>query len=278
MSEISGAKPAITIVTITRNNLEGLRRTFASLAAQEFRDVQHVVVDGASTDGSVEWLRENRAFDDTVVVSEPDRGVYDAMNKGARLATGRLINFLNAGDRFADPEVLSRVEASQSESGWAWGFGLARVVNSAGNSIRPVRALEYSRRRHALGLISIPHQATFMTTELFRTLGGFNDRFRIAADTDMLVRAGAVCQPALWGSVDVEYLAGGVSDRRVFEQIYQKHRIRQAIPGAALHPRVVDLVWTACQILLVATRKVGKRVLNALSGGRFTRWWATRGL
>ena len=72
----------VTVVTVTMNNLVGLKRTLESLRSQSFRDVQHVVIDGASSDGSVEWLREHIAFDDTVVVSERDNGIYDAMNKG----------------------------------------------------------------------------------------------------------------------------------------------------------------------------------------------------
>ena len=100
---MAASVPAVTVVTITWNNAFGLRRTLESLATQDFDDVQHVVIDGGSTDGSVEWLADHRVFADTVVVSEPDRGIYDAMNKGAALAKGTLITFLNAGDAYARP-------------------------------------------------------------------------------------------------------------------------------------------------------------------------------
>ena len=111
----------VTVVTVTMNNMVGLKRTLDSLRSQSFRDVQHIVIDGASSDGSVEWLRGHVAFDDTVVVSEPDNGIYDAMNKGARLAEGRLLNFLNAGDTFARSGVVADVVASHADARLAMG-------------------------------------------------------------------------------------------------------------------------------------------------------------
>jgi glycosyltransferase involved in cell wall biosynthesis len=273
----SSGRP-VTVVTITRNNLAGLHRTFGSLAIQDFRDVQHVIIDGASTDGSVAWLQANRIFDDTVVVSEPDNGIYDAMNKGVRIASGTLVNFLNAGDAYARPGVLSDAVTSHLAHGWAWAFGLARVVNEAGEPIRPVRPIRYSFRRHALGLILVPHQAVFMQRSLIRELGGFDERFGLQADVHLLLRAAERARPAVWNRVDVAYLAGGATDRQVYPSIYRKHLIRRSLTSDLLPPGPVDLVWTVSQMVLVAIRKTGKRVLNTITAGQFTRWWAARGL
>lgn len=268
----------VTVVTVTRNNLEGLRRTFASLRLQSYRDVQHVVIDGASTDGSVEWLGQHGVFDDTVVVSEPDNGIYDAMNKGARLASGLLLNFLNAGDTFARESVVGDVVASQESHGWAWAFGLARVVDEVGRPLRPVRPIRYSIRRHALGVILVPHQAVFMRTALFRELGGFDEQFGLVADVDLLVRTGLRHQPVVWDRVDVERLVAGLSEQNVYRGIYGKHLIRRSVPGIGLQPDLLDLAWTGSQIATTAMRRIGKRTLDRLSGGGFTRWWASRGL
>ena len=282
---MAASVPAVTVVTITWNNAPGLRRTLESLATQDLDDVQHVVIDGGSTDGSVEWLAEHRVFADTVVVSEPDRGIYDAMNKGAALAKGTLITFLNAGDAYARAGVLSDAVASNAEHGWDWAFGLARVVDGDGRQLRPVRPVKYSFRGHALGTILVPHQATFMRVGLFRELDGFNHRFGLQADVDLLLRAGEVSRPVVWNRIDVEYLAGGASDVDVYRSIYRKHRIRRALRSARRTPRsarlptpAIDLLWTSVQIATVFARKSGKRALNALSGGRFTTWWASRGL
>lgn len=273
----AGDAPAVTVVTITRNNLAGLQRTFASLAMQDFRNVQHVVIDGASTDGSIEWLRSAAVFPDTVVVSEPDRGVYDAMNKGARLARGSLLNFLNAGDAFANPTVLSRASASQSRDQWSWGFGLKRVVTDDGRALRPVRPVRYSLRRHALGRIEVSHQATFMRTSFFRELGGFEDRFPLAADTDLLLRAGRRATPMIWQTVEVLYAAGGVSQRYVLRSTYERHLVRVAT-GTVLGPWPMDLAWTVFQVAAIVGRTTLKKALNWVSRGQFTPWWAARGL
>jgi hypothetical protein len=235
------------------------------------------VIDGASVDGSSRWLETARAFEDTIVVSEQDRGIYEAMNKGAALATGTLVTFLNAGDAYADEQVLSRVAASHRLHKWHWGFGYARAVDASGRGVRPVQPFEYRRRQHALGMISVPHQAVFMSSALLRDLGGFNLGYSLAADTELILRAAQRTGPRAWGTVDVLYLVGGSSDRLVYRLIIEKHRIRQAL-GLALRPKALDVLWTVGAIGVVALRRGGKRGLNRLSAGRFTAWWSERGL
>lgn len=275
---VAGARRMVTVVTVTLNNLEGLRRTFASLAAQDLRDVQHVIIDGASTDGTREWLPTAAVLDDTIIISEPDEGVYDAMNKGARLAEGLLVNFMNAGDAYADPRVLSRAVASFDRERWDWAFGLARMVDAEGAAIRPVRPYRYSMRRHALGSIAVSHQATFMRTAFFRELGGFDTRYRLAGDTELLVRAGLRAAPTVWRSIDVLCQSGGISDANAFAQVFERHRVRMSIPEAALRPWLADLIWTCYQATAIGLRKMGKRALQVATRGRFTTWWAARGL
>ncbi len=97
-----------SVVTIARNNLDGLRRTRESLLAQSNRDWQWVIVDGASTDGSAE-VAMSWAAPNVTPVSEPDRGIYDAMNKGLRLAAGDYLLMMNSGDRFAAADVLDEL-------------------------------------------------------------------------------------------------------------------------------------------------------------------------
>lgn len=109
--------PAFSIVTITWNNLAGLRATSASVAEQSFRDFEWIVIDGASSDGTPELATSEFSHANTFV-SEPDKGLYDAMNKGLALAQGRYVIFMNGGDTFADPAVLADI-AGLSEFGTA---------------------------------------------------------------------------------------------------------------------------------------------------------------
>lgn len=115
----------LSIVTINYNNAEGLRKTLASVASQTYRDIEHIIIDGGSTDGSVEVIREYDniikqqrcvTIDQSTIqvkwISEPDNGIYNAMNKGIRKSTGDYCQFLNSGDYLAAPDVSERMVAA----------------------------------------------------------------------------------------------------------------------------------------------------------------------
>ena len=117
----------LTIITINYNNAEGLRKTLASVASQTYADIEHVIIDGGSTDGSVEIIREYARANDAHAgsltnnchqihwLSEPDNGIYHAMNKGIRMATGEYIEILNSGDILAADDVTERMMAAMEE-------------------------------------------------------------------------------------------------------------------------------------------------------------------
>ena len=106
-------KNKISIITINYNDAEGLRKTLASVASQTYTDIEHIIVDGASTDGSVDVIREYETINLSstnpiriVWVSEKDKGIYDAMNKGVAKASGEYLLFLNGGDALASPTAI----------------------------------------------------------------------------------------------------------------------------------------------------------------------------
>lgn len=98
----------ISIITINYNNQEGLRRTIESVIHQTFRDYEYIIIDGGSTDGSVEVIKEYSDFI-SYWISEPDKGIYHAMNKGVKIATGEYCNFMNSGDQFYHIDVLEKI-------------------------------------------------------------------------------------------------------------------------------------------------------------------------
>jgi len=117
-----------------------------------------------------------------------------------------------------------------------------------------------------------------MRTDFFGRLGGLDEQYLISADTDLLLRAASVAPPTTWNTVDVLYESDGISDSGVFRGVYEQQLARRHILGAGIGAWPFEMAWTALRILVIGTRKVGKRALNWVSGGRFTRWWATRGL
>lgn len=266
----------VTVVTVTYNDEAGLRRTVESLRAQTLRTFEHVVVDGGSTDHSMAWLDANRPVDASVVLSEPDHGIYDAMNKGLALARGRLVTFLNAGDSYARDDVLERAVRHQQEHGWEWGHGLARVVDDDQRAVRPLARPSYARWRHALGRNDIIHQTVFVATERLRALGGFDLRYPIAADFRSTLQLGRLSRPGLWPQVDVEFLVGGLSDRRPGRSLWDMHRARCDVLGLRRPLTWLDASWCGALTLYVYFRRTAKRGARRLAGQRAVDWWARR--
>jgi len=179
----------ITVVTVSYNSQRTIADTLASVAAQHNSAVEHIVIDGASTDNTMAVVRQHGKHL-ARMLSEPDRGIYDAMNKGAALATGDAIGFLNSDDWYADPDVLSWV-SDQFDLGADLVYGDLAFVSAD----RPFKVRRVWRDRpHAAQDFfqrgwQPAHPTTFIRTDLFRSLGGFNTRWRIAADYAFLAAA-----------------------------------------------------------------------------------------
>lgn len=149
-----------SIITVNYNNKTGLEKTIKSVISQTFKDFEYIVIDGGSTDGSVEIIREH-ADEITYWVSESDKGIYNAMNKGVMKAQGDYLNFMNSGDCFHSINVLSEIlKKSNGES-----IITGRYVNASTLSVYQVNALSIT----LLTLLKEPfnHQATFYKKELF---------------------------------------------------------------------------------------------------------------
>lgn len=177
----------LTVVTVCRNVLPGLKRTLASVIGQKAAypnvSIEHVIVDGASGDGTPEWLAEMKEKGHIeAYISEPDRGIYDAMNKGINMAHGAAVYFLNADDTFchADLDALVRpiVEGKAVMTG-----GVVHQMGKTFISICPSNL----NLLHLYG--PLPHQGCFTSTAHARAMGGFDTaHFRCMADTDLMTR------------------------------------------------------------------------------------------
>jgi len=168
----------ISIVTVVRNDAAGLGRTMDSVAALDYPRREYIVVDGASDDGTRSVL-ERRSSEVTRWISEPDGGIYEAMNKGVRLSSGEYVCFMNAGDRFASRDTLRRVFDPPSQAELVWGDCI----------IESERREEYDSARDVLKRLhrqmTVCHQSLFVRRKtLLRR--PFDESFRIAADYDFL--------------------------------------------------------------------------------------------
>lgn len=166
-----------SVITVNRNNASGLEKTIRSVMAQCPDLFEFIVVDGASTDGSLDVLsRYKHLF--ARMISEPDQGVYDAMNKGLSYATGDYILFMNSGDSFCDADVLQRVyEYPEKTDIMIGGVNLIRHGKKIG-----VEIPDFSLTAYTLLYRSICHQATFVCREVFNQTGMFRLDLKIVAD------------------------------------------------------------------------------------------------
>lgn len=171
--------PLITVVTVVYNDAANLENTIKSVVFQDYGNVEYIIIDGGSTDGTLDILKKyEHAID--YWVSEPDDGIYDAMNKGIDLATGQWINFMNSGDEFAYLDVISGIDFSLfSEVSLIYGD---KIQNGS-----IVRALPLTNIK--LGIIHACHQSMFfrINIEPYRSLR-YNCSYPIYADYDFVAK------------------------------------------------------------------------------------------
>ena len=162
-----------TVITITRNNLPGLKATFESVVSQSCRDYEFIIVDGASSDGTADFLKQHdRQI--SFWVSEPDTGIYNAMNKGISHARGEYLIFMNSGDVFHDENVLA--DALPELNGIPMLFGESIRWDGSIHSAIPDVQLK------CFWGPSFPHQASFIRAELFQKYGYYREDYRCASD------------------------------------------------------------------------------------------------
>lgn len=175
--------PKVSVITVVRNDKEGLEKTIASISKQDYPNLEYIVIDGASTDGTVEMIKENEQFIN-IWVSESDNGLYDAMNKGKTKASGDYVHFLNAGDWFSEIDSLRKM-LSPTPVGGVLIFG--NVLLSHGSRIW--RVPRQTRRRPQLSKSYVPHHQTVLYPKVFYSLQDYDLSFSVSADADYTTRA-----------------------------------------------------------------------------------------
>jgi len=205
----------ISIITVTFACAQTVGDCLASVAGQSYAEREHILIDGASTDGTLAVLEAHRSAL-AVLVSEPDGGIYDALNKGIALATGDIVGFLHADDLYADGDVLARVAEAFADPAVEAVYGdLVYVAKEdTGRVIRHWRSGAYSRKRLAWGWMP-PHPTLYLRRSVYQRLGLFNTRYRIAADYDLMLRvlSGMTGRVVYLPEVLVRMRMGGASNR-----------------------------------------------------------------
>ena len=213
----------LSIVTINYNNLEGLKRTLASVAEQNYRDIEHIIIDGNSTDGSVEAIKEyvstnpneDPFFKHTIKwVSEKDNGIYNAMNKGIRKATGAYIQILNSGDILAAPEVTERMVAAAEKAEYPeFIYGnMIKKDYATGKIVGKSKEVEYSLRQYYSSTMN--HDCCYIRRDVYEKYGLYDENLKIVSDWKWFLQAiGLGKVKPMYVDIDVTIFdASGISE------------------------------------------------------------------
>lgn len=176
----------ITVVTVCFNSEQTIEDCVTSVLAQEDADIEFIVIDGGSRDDTLKKLEPYRNHI-SVLVSEPDGGIYDAMNKGLNRATGDYVGFLNSDDYFTSPTSVAKLANALRISGADAALADIEQINAAGRIVRIFRSMGF-RREHLRRGQYPPHPGFYARPEMLRKLGGFETGFRIAGDFDLMIR------------------------------------------------------------------------------------------
>ncbi len=230
----------VSVVVAVRNGVETLQRCIRSVTAQSHGDVELVVIDGASTDGTPEVLERNAASI-AYQVSEPDRGIYDAWNKALEHVTGEWVCFLGADDAFASQDAVALLLAAAS--GVELVTAKVAVVDQNGR-VRSVVGQPWDwdgMRRHQV----VAHPGALHHRTLFERLGRFDDSFRIAGDYQFLLRLGPDARVAFVDAVVVLMGEGGVSQRALLPFHWEAWKAQARSPAVG----VLRATWNLSMVL-----------------------------
>jgi glycosyltransferase len=178
----------ISIITSVYNNKETIAEAIESVLSQAYDNIEYIIIDGASKDGTVDIIR---SYGDQIstFVSEPDRGIYDGLNKGVSQATGDVIAFLHSDDLYADPEVITRVAKAFATTGADAVYGDLVYTPKSDTSkvLRYWKSRDFKPELLKQGWMPA-HPTFFVRRELYEKYGTFDTSFRIAADYDFMLR------------------------------------------------------------------------------------------
>lgn len=222
----------ISIITPTYNSKIMIKDCIESVVNQSYKNFEHLIIDGASTDKTLQILQEYRNHL-TVLMSEPDQGIYDAMNKGINLATGEIVGFLNSDDFYIKTNILSKVANIFIEDPLLDGCYADLLYTDKLNTSRIVRY--YKSKKFVPGAFAKgwcpPHPTFFLRRSVFERFGNFNLNYSLAADVELMMRLLEINNiriryvPELW----VKMRMGGVTNKNLKNIWCQNQQVIRAL-------------------------------------------------
>ncbi|HUI44627.1 MAG TPA: glycosyltransferase family 2 protein [Nitrospirota bacterium] len=235
----------ISIITAVLNNVRTIHDCINSIANQTYPDLEHIVIDGGSKDGTVDVIKNNKTKI-AQFISEPDKGIYDALNKGIHMASGEIIGFLHADDFYANNKVIETVIMQMASHGVDSCYGdLVYVAkDDTGKIIRYWQSCPYQVGLFQKGWAP-PHTTFFVKKKIYEEYGVFDDNFKIAGDYELMLRfleryrISTVYIP----EVLVKMRMGGTSNRNLWNLLIKTYEDYRAWTVNSLQRRFYTIPW-----------------------------------
>ena len=236
-------RPLVSVITVVFNGATTLEHNIRSVMGQDYDNVEHIIIDGGSTDGTTDILRK---YDDHIDywVSEKDAGIYDAMNKGIALARGEYVGMLNADDYFANPSSLGKIVGRLRESNADAVFSCLDIIDpdNLGHVLRKYRITRFSSFMLRIGVMP-PHPTFYCKRSCYEKAGPYRTDYRIAADFEMMVRL-LFKHSITWSFIDVTTVkmrAGGLSSSGIKSSWIVNREIVRACTENGLYTNMLIL-------------------------------------
>lgn len=234
----------VSIITVTYNNRDVIEDCIRSVLSQSYPAVEYIIVDGGSSDGSLQVIN---AYRDriTTIISEPDKGIYDAMNKGITSATGDVIGYLNADDFYAHNDVISNIVALFNKKAPDAVYADIDYVarHNPSRIIRKWRSGKFNQNKFYYGWMP-PHPTFFVKKSVYEKHGGYNLQQHLAADYELMLRFlfryHISC--SYLPEVIVKMRVGGTSNKNIRNRIRQNTENRRAWVMNNIRPRWYTLI------------------------------------
>lgn len=222
------SNPLVSIITPSYNQAQFLKETIQSVLAQDYANIEYIIIDGGSTDGSLEIIKrysEQIAF----WVSEPDQGQTDAINKGFAKAHGEILAWINSDDTYQPHAVSEAVEYMLNHPEIGMVYGDANLINAEGKFIGKFPARQTNYRKLRQGYVHIPQQASFFQAKIWQQVGPLDPSFYFAMDYDLWVRIARIAPiqyyPHLWANFRLHGAGKSVvEDSRCWPEMLRIHK------------------------------------------------------
>ncbi|MBE8722835.1 glycosyltransferase family 2 protein [Sphingobacterium pedocola] len=244
MTIINPATPKVSIVTVVYNDVRGIEYTIRSVMKQTYAELEYIIVDGLSTDGTLDMIDRYRE-EVSILISEKDNGIYDAMNKGLAAATGDYILFLNSGDELYEDMTLEKIFSSAENADIYYGetklIGEKRDIIGDRRHKTPER-FDWKSFRYGM---NVCHQAIYVKREIAEP---YDQQYQLSADIDWVIRAAKKAKTTVnIHQYVAKYLVGGVSQKRHQQSLRERYKILKKHYGTI--PNIINHSIIAFRLL-----------------------------